>query len=272
MILTIQHMTRYVYDTPARAVVQSHRLTPSRFDGQKVISWQIAVSGGRKGGEFRDGSGDWVTGWTVPGPVSEIEVMVQGVVETTDLSGILRGHRETVPPDAYLRATDATRTDDALRALADSVAETDPLALGHGLSSAVTAAIAYRPGVTQSATTAAAALALGEGVCQDQAQVMVALARHRGLPARYVSGYLSSGADGAATDAAQEAAHAWAEVHIQGIGWIGFDPANECCPDARYLRLGSGLDAKEAAPIRGTTRGTGEETLSVTVAVQAQAQ
>ena len=282
MILTIQHMTRYVYNTPARAVVQSHRLTPSRFDGQNVLSWQISVSGGRKGGEFRDGAGDWVTGWTVPGPVGEIEVMVQGVVETRDLSGILRGHRETVPPEAYLRDTEATRTDDALRALADSVGDTDPLALGHGLSTAVTGAIAYRPGVTQSATTAAAALALGEGVCQDHAQVMVALARHRGLPARYVSGYLSSGGDvagtgaagtgAAATGAAQEAAHAWAELFIAGIGWIGFDPANECCPDARYLRLGSGLDAKGAAPIRGTTRGTGEETLSVTVAVQAQAQ
>lgn len=268
MILTIQHMTQYHYDHPARAVVQSHRLTPSRFDGQKVISWQVSVSGGRRGGEFRDGAGDLIQGWTIPGPVEIVEVSVQGVVETTDLSGMLRGHREIIQPEAYLRSTLATAPDDALRALADSVAEDDPLALSHGLSRAVTQAIAYKPGVTQSHTTAAQALAQGEGVCQDHAHALVALARHRGLPARYVSGYLSADGDGVVP----EAAHAWAEIFLAGYGWIGFDPANSCCPDARYLRLGSGMDAKEAAPIRGVARGTGTESLSVTVAVHAQAQ
>ncbi len=268
MILTIQHMTRYDYASPARAVVQSHRITPTRCDGQKVMSWQVSVTGGRKGGEFRDGAGDLVTAWTIPGPVDSVEVSVQGMVETTDMAGILKGNRETVPPEAYLRDSVATKVDAALRDLAQSVSETAPLDVAHGLSRAVTKAILYRPGVTHSFTTAAAALAQGEGVCQDHAQVMVAIARHRGLPARYVSGYLFADAAGVA----HEAAHAWAEVYVPGFGWIGFDPANECCPDARYLRLGSGLDAKEAAPIRGTTRGTGEESLSVTVAVQAQAQ
>lgn len=155
-----------------------------------------------------------------------------------------------------------------MRDLAAGVAETDPLALAHGLSSAVSAAVLYRPGVTHAHTTAAEALAQGEGVCQDHAQVLVALARLRGLPARYVSGYLSSTRDGSA----EEAAHAWAELHVPGFGWIGFDPANRCCPDGRYLRLGSGLDAEGAAPIRGIARGAGNETMTVTVAVQAQEQ
>ena len=61
-------------------------------------------------------------------------------------------------------------------------------------------------------------------------------------------------------------------INLPGFGWIGFDPANACCPDARYLRIGSGLDAKEAAPIRGIARGAGPESMSVSVAVQAQAQ
>lgn len=268
MILTIQHSTRYDYASPARSVVQSHRLTPSAFDGQRVISWQVSVTGGRRGGEFRDGAGDLVTGWTVPGLVDMVVVSVQGVVETADLAGVLKGHRETVPPGAYLRHTPATAPDGAMRDLAAGVAETDPLALAHGLSSAVSAAVLYRPGVTHAHTTAAEALAQGEGVCQDHAQVLVALARLRGLPARYVSGYLSSTRDGSA----EEAAHAWAELHVPGFGWIGFDPANRCCPDGRYLRLGSGLDAEGAAPIRGIARGAGNETMTVTVAVQAQEQ
>ncbi|GAB1364405.1 hypothetical protein MASR1M32_36410 [Rhodobacter sp.] len=42
---------------------------------------------------------------------------------------------------------------------------------------------------------------------------------------------------------------------VPGLGWVGFDPANRCCPDDRYIRLGSGFDARSAAPIRGIARG-----------------
>ncbi len=69
-----------------------------------------------------------------------------------------------------------------------------------------------------------------------------------------------------------EAAHAWAEICVPGLGWVGFDPANRCCPDDRYIRLGSGLDAQDAAPIRGIARGRGPKILDVTVAVQAVQQ
>lgn len=264
MLLTVDHVTRYRYDAPVRGVVQSQRLTPSRFDGQKVLEWEVTVAGG----SFRDGAGDWVQGWTVAGPVSEIEVRVKGKVETTDLAGVLRGHRETAPPDAYLRDTVATKADAALLALSAvlTAAET-PLTGCHALSAAISDAIAYRPGTTHAHTTAAEALAQGEGVCQDHAHALIAAARAAGVPARYVSGYLQAG-----VGSADEAAHAWAELHVQGFGWIGFDPANRCCPDARYIRLGSGLDAAYAAPIRGTSRGGGAESLAVTVAVQMQDQ
>jgi transglutaminase-like putative cysteine protease len=268
MLLTVDHLTRYRYDQPVRAVVQSHRLMPSRFDGQRVINWTVTVQGGEMGGAFRDGAGDWVQGWTVKGPVSEIEVRVQGQIETTDLAGMLRGHRELVPPLAYLRSTAATEADTALETLADSARHDDPLAHAHALAFAVAGAIAYRPGTTHSHTTAAEALAQGEGVCQDHAQALIACARHAGFPARYVSGYLFSSEDGSP----HEASHAWAELHVQGYGWIGFDPANRACPDARYIRLGSGLDATEAAPIKGIARGPGQESLDVSVAIQSQAQ
>jgi transglutaminase-like putative cysteine protease len=268
MRLTVDHVTRYSYDAPARSVVQSHRLTPSAFAGQRVIDWEVTVEGGTKGARHRDGAGDLVQGWTIPGPVSEVAVHVRGTVETEDLAGVLRGHRETVSPDCYLGDTLPTRLDMALIALADSATAPDALSLAHALSAAVSDAIAYRPGVTHAHTTAAEALALGEGVCQDHAHALIACARHRGLPARYVSGYLSVTEDGAA----HEAAHAWAELHIPRLGWVGFDPANRCCPDARYIRLGSGLDAQDAAPIRGIARGGGREEMDVTVAIQQAAQ
>lgn len=268
MRLLVDHVTRYHYDRPVRSVVQSHRLTPSVFAGQRVLDWEVTVSGGCRGGVFTDGAGDAVQGWTVSGPVDEVVVRVQGTVETVDLTGVLRGHRESVAPECYLRATSPTRADAALEALARQAEGADLLALAHGLSAVVSDAIAYRPGVTHAHTTAAEALVLGEGVCQDHAHALIACARVRGLPGRYVSGYLFSDADGQS----HEAAHAWAELHIPGLGWVGFDPANRCCPDDRYIRLGSGFDAQDAAPIRGIARGGGAEAMDVTVAILQSAQ
>lgn len=265
MKLRISHETVYGYDQPIRNLVQSLRLTPSIFEGQKTHEWQIDVSGGVRGPSFRDGAGDWIEGWTVRAPVSEITVRTSGHIETRDTAGVLRGHREMIHPLAYLRDSKATTPDKGLRELAASVADTaDALDLAHKLSDAVTAAIVYRPGVTESNTTAAEALALGGGVCQDHAHALIAIARLRDLPARYVSGYLHSTIDGKSHDAA----HAWAEVHVGGLGWVGFDAANHCCPDERYVRLGSGLDAPDAAPIRGVAMGLGAEKLAVIVNVE----
>lgn len=267
MRLIVNHLTRYRYDQPVRGVVQSHRLTPSLFDGQRVLDWQVTVSDGQKGGGFRDGAGDWVQGWTVLGPVADISVQVTGEVETKDLAGVLRGHREMVPPQAYLQSTDVTEADANLRSLAaDLAGKPDTLSLAHELAQRVTSAIAYLPGVTHAQTTAAEALARGAGVCQDHAHVLIALARFIGVPARYVSGYLHT----SETAPPHDAAHAWAELHVGDLGWVGFDPANNCCPDDRYIRLGSGLDARDAAPIKGTARGPGSERLHVSVHVQSQ--
>lgn len=265
MRLQISHETVYGYDQPIRNLVQSLRLTPSVFEGQKMHEWSIDVTGGMRGPGFRDGAGDWIEGWTVRGPVEEIAVRVTGRIDTRDTAGVLRGHREAINPLAYLRDTNPTRVDTGLGELSASVTgTTDLLDLAHELSVAVGGAIRYTPGVTAAHTTAAEALALGEGVCQDHAHALIAVARNRDLPARYVSGYLHSTEDGQSHDAA----HAWAEVFVDGLGWVGFDAANHCCPDERYVRLGSGLDAQDAAPIRGVVRGLGEEKMVVAVRVE----
>lgn len=183
---------------------------------------------------------------------------------------MLRGLREKCPPLAYLRDTRLTRVTHAIHEFASDALDglgDDILGRAHALSGAVTEAVAYTPGATHSETTAAEALAEGKGVCQDHTHLLIAAALAVDIPARYVSGYLFT------DDEMGEASHAWAELHVDGLGWVGFDPANACCPDERYIRLGSGLDAIAAAPIRGLTEGMGEESLDVTVQVtQAQQQ
>lgn len=267
MRLNVEHVTRYTYDQPVRGVVQSHRLTPTQYEGQAIIDWQISVTDAQMGGGFRDGAGTWVQGWSVRGPISVIEVTVRGAVETTDLSGVLRGLRESIPPTAWLGDTPATEPSAALHELAASAPD-DGLALAHALSEAVSEAITYRPGVTDARTTAAQSLALGEGVCQDHAHALIACAHLRDLPARYVSGYLFATLD----SSDHEAAHAWAEIWIAGLGWVGFDASNRCCPDDRYVRLGCGADAADAAPIRGIARSLASETMEIAVAVSSAQQ
>ena len=263
MRLKISHDTVYRYDAPMRGVTQSLRLTPSVFEGQRVGAWQISVSDGGCGAAFRDGAGDWIENWTVHGPVSELTVSVRGEIETRDTAGVLRGHREQISPLVYLRETPATAPDAAIRALAGQ-GGADDLERAHRMADAVAKAVAYRPGVTHAHTTAAESLALAEGVCQDHAHVLIAAARSVGMPARYVSGYLHATEDGTP----HEAAHAWAEIFVTGLGWVGFDAANRSCPDDRYVRLGSGLDAADANPIRGVASGQGSEAVEVAVSVE----
>lgn len=270
MILLVSHVSTYRYDAPVRGAVQSLRMTPSVCDGQRAIRWQVEVPGGTRGAAFRDGAGDWIESWSLRGPASEITVKVTGEVATTDMAGVLRGQREAVAPEVYLRETGPTRADSGLMALAhEAIAGAgDSLDRAHRLSAAISEAIAYRPGATDAQGTAAEALALGEGVCQDHAHAVIACARHLDMPARYVSGYLHAGEEGGPN----EASHAWAEIWIERLGWVGFDPANATCPDARYIRLGSGFDARDAAPIRGVAHGRVAEALDVTVAVEAVQQ
>lgn len=264
MILTVRHSTRYAFDIPRRALTQSLRLTPQPAHSQVIHSWSITCDGAHFGTAFHDGAGDELQTLTVLGPVDSVAIEVAGTVETTDTLGVLRGRREKCSPLAYLRDTRLTA---ANRAIAEFAADTldgvgdDALGRAHALTAAVTAAVAYTPGVTEASTTAAEVLAGGQGVCQDHSHLLIAAALSQEIPARYVAGYLLTDHE------MGQAGHAWAELFVPGLGWVGFDPANACCPDERYIRLGSGLDAVGAAPIRGLTEGTGDERLEVSVAV-----
>jgi len=272
MRLQISHQSVYRFDPPMRGVVQSLRLTPSHCDNQYTMAWSVTVDGATMGAAFRDGAGDWVQTASLLGPVDLVTVLVEGQIETRDLSGVLTNHRESVPPMAYLRTTRATQPDRALQALAETVraasANMNPIGQAHALSAAISDAIVYTPGQTDAQTSAAEALDLGKGVCQDHAHALIAAAHVLDVPGRYVTGYLHTEEDGGP----HEASHAWAELWVDGLGWVGFDPANRCCPDENYVRLGSGFDSVDAAPIRGVTQGSGTEELQVNVAIQQMEQ
>ena len=169
----------------------------------------------------------------------------------------------------FLRTTERTTPDAAIRDLAAGARQLDALSTLHALSAAVRDAVAYVPDTTDMGTSAAAALAQGSGVCQDHAHVFVAGARALGIPARYVAGYYLPGE--AAGDGAPVETHGWAEGYADGLGWVGFDVANRVCPTREHVRVACGLDASRTALISGAVTGQSEERLTATVAIH-QAQ
>jgi transglutaminase-like putative cysteine protease len=265
VLVSIGHVTRYKFSTPAVYSIHRLRLTPPTFEGQQVMSWRVEMPEIEHAVRFRDSFGNMSHLVSIPYPHSEITIIARGTVETQDRAGFVRGLLESAPTRVFRRETEMTAADDAVRELCASATATDLIDRLHQLMQGVHERVAYSVGATYMQTTAAQALELGRGVCQDHAHVFISAVRHIGLPARYVSGYFVTGDDDPA-----EAHHAWGEVWIEGLGWLGFDPANQVCPTDRYIRLACGLDARSAAPITGNRRGGLDEVLDVFVEVQQQ--
>lgn len=264
MDLSISHQTRYRYEPGASQLALRLKMFPPQTDGQSTQDWSVTVNGDPVSPLLKDSFGEGVALWRSQGKTEEVIVEAGGTVTTRDTSGLLGNLFQPAVPPVFLRNTSLTKADPLIVGLAGNVSGDDPLQRLHALSSLVHDAIDYRSGVTGSETTAANAMALGAGVCQDQAHVFIAAARSLNIPARYVAGYLL---DPDAEEPAEET-HAWAEAHVPGLGWVGFDITNEICPTEHYVRLSTGLDASDATPIRGTIVGSSKETLDVTVHIE----
>jgi transglutaminase-like putative cysteine protease len=266
MRICVSHQTTYRYDAPAGSVIQMLRLTPRNHEGQYVAHWRIDVSADCRLDQHEDAFGNIAHAFTADGPFSELNVLVEGEVETRDTEGVVRGAVERFPPSLYLRETALTTADTDLTAFAAAArdaAGTDVLKLLHALLERVHRELRYDPDPTQVTTTAAEAFALGGGVCQDLSHIFIAAARSLGIPARYVGGYLRRN-DGVTE---QNAGHAWAEAFVPDLGWVAFDTANGISATDAHVRVAVGLDYLGAAPVRGMRYGGGGETLAVKVLV-----
>jgi transglutaminase-like putative cysteine protease len=264
MRIRIDHSTRYAYARPARFIVQMLRLTPQSCESQQVREWRIETDVDARLRRGEDAFGNIVHSLYTERPTDALTIRVTGEVTTVDTGGVVRGVSERLNPVVYLRDTRLTEADPAMVDFAKGLGEGPALERMHQLMGAIHGAVAFEVGATSASHTAAEAFVLQRGVCQDHAQIFIACARKLGVPARYVSGHLSR-SDG---QHEQDAAHAWAEAHIDGLGWVGFDPANGICPTEHYVRVAVGLDALGATPIRGTSYGGGVESLTVALHVR----
>jgi transglutaminase-like putative cysteine protease len=260
--LKISHRTEYRYDAPVTYALQRLRLVPASSPAQTVLSWSLQTAGAKEEVRFLDHFGNETRLLSVEGAPEMIAIEATGEVETSDSAGVVGPHSGFAPLWLFQHPTDLTGAGESVRALSEEIAEGDALSRLHRLMAMIAERVRYVTGVTDSATTAEAALLAGQGVCQDHAHVFAAAARLLGFPARYVSGYLRMG------EVEQAASHAWAEAHVPSLGWVAFDAANGISPDERYVRVATGRDYRDAMPVSGIRLGQAVEHLAVRITVE----
>lgn len=266
--LQVRHTTHYAFATPVVHALQRLRLTPKETQGQRIIDWTMHFENAATELQYDDQHFNHVTLIGLTPGAREVTVTCEGVVETEDNAGVIGRHSGHLPLWSFLRQTPLTRPGAKLRALlreAQGAGSAAPLDFLHSLSALIRTRVAYETGRTHAATTAEEAVGHGAGVCQDHAHIFIGAARAGGIPARYVSGYLLMD-----DRIEQEATHAWAEAHVEGLGWVGFDVSNGISPDPRYVRVATGSDYRDAAPVTGISIGAADQVLTVGVAVEAQ--
>lgn len=263
MRLKISHKTEYRYDAPVSYALQRLRLFPKSGPTQKVVEWSVSVEGAQEQARYDDGFGNDTRLVSIEGAPHTIAIEASGIVETRDTAGITGKHTGLAPLWLFQQETPLCAPGRGIAALVKSVEGGSDLERLHGLVARLREKVAYVIGATNATTTAEDALAAGEGVCQDHAHIFLTSARLMGFPARYVSGYLRM--DG--TDE-QTASHAWAEVHVEGLGWVAFDCSNGISADDRYVRIATGRDYRDAMPVMGIRLGHAQEELAVQITVE----
>jgi transglutaminase-like putative cysteine protease len=266
MRIKIRHETSFRYAEPAASALHLLRMTPRPHDSQFVRRWRVAIDADARLDRSEDAYGNVTHLVFVHGPVDSVTITIDGEVDTRNTNGSLKGGVERQPVALYLRETALTRITPALRRFARQTSAGqggDQLATLHALTRGLHKAITFTARATGAERTAGDAFEAKSGIAEDFTHIMLAASRALGLPSRYVSGYFLR-----PDHAVQDAGHAWAEVYMNRIGWVGFDPSEGICTTERHVRVAVGCDAREAAPIRGARVGGGEEGLDVAIHVE----
>ncbi|MDQ6943557.1 MAG: transglutaminase family protein [Candidatus Eremiobacteraeota bacterium] len=278
MEYTVEHETVYRYP---RSVTESYtvvHLQPRTNLRQYCTGYVLDVTPQCRVFSYVDRFGNDVQHFAIVPEHNELRIVARSHVVTLPAGAV------TAPQDVDAAQLDAdprtpelaefrgttpyVRIDDSVARLAREVPAPDDDLAGYFLAagSFIHHTFRYRPGTTDVRTTVADVVAARAGVCQDFAHVLIALARSRGIPARYASGYIFRGVAGTL---GADASHAWAEAFLPPYGWVGFDPTNDRLIDDGFVLVALGRDYGDVSPTRGLYRGAEAATLSVAVAVGA---
>jgi transglutaminase-like putative cysteine protease len=277
----IRHRTSYRYASEVFESFNEVRLQPLACATQTLLDFDLLIEPPATAISFRDYYGNAVHNFGVAYLHDSLVIEATSDVVThagadDPLGGPAEGEADASPALGALVADEALadelaeflgrsayiplRGDSA--ALAEALLAEDPqasaLAFLTRAADHVRGRLEYRVGATTVNSSVAEVLAVGSGVCQDFAHVLISLCRHVGLPARYVSGYLGSVSQATAS-------HAWTEAYIPPYGWLGIDATLGKLCTGQHVKVGVGRDYADVSVLRGTYQGGGQADLEVQV-------
>ena len=286
MIYEVHHRTTLRYEVPVAQARFNIRLRPYGWPGQSIIAQKLEFS--PRPNERHDEVGPYCVNRSLiafSGKLSELAIESRFTVEVTarppahegPLLGQLRQQAldsrdlSVLSPAPYLFASRIADANWAIGDWAGGIIPTNQpiVAAASRLMNAIRCEFAYRPGATSSATPPAEAFERREGVCQDFAHVMIVALRSQGIPAAYVSGYLRTvPPPGQVRLVGADAMHAWVAVWCGAeLGWIGFDPTNDCLALGDHILIAMGRDYADVSPIDGTFVGSAPQQMDTAVDV-----
>ena len=283
MLLDIRHLTQYHYAAPVRESVIELWVQPQKGGRQRLISFELEIDPSVQLFSYADAFGNAVYHFDVPQPHEHLAIQARSAVETdrTDPvpGGLDLGEWDRLNSDFlrgdcfdYLHPHGFARSTPALEAFIqnhhlDQARAHDPLSAARKVCETVYHALEYQHGITRADSPIDLALAAAQGVCQDFAHIMIAICRSWGIPARYVSGYLfTDRSEGDRSD--PDATHAWVEVFLPSLRWVGFDPTNNVMAGERHVVVAVGRDYSDMPPSRGVYKGDADSALTVAVSVR----
>ncbi len=158
-------------------------------------------------------------------PPQEVALSLKGrvLLRRMDLETAMRqgGYTSGEALSSFLASEELVESDDPeIRALAAAVGGETDREMAAEICRLVGRLLDYRRETENRG--ALAALRRGWGNCTDYSHLMVALCRAKGIPARTARGLLVERSFGEGEFG--EFLHRWVEVHLEGCGWVTFDP------------------------------------------------
>ena len=280
MLYNVRHVTRFHYSAPILENVMEVRMQPRTDDLQQCLNFQLYVRPSVRIFNYQDSLGNQVHHFNLPGLHAELLIRAEALVKVATPPAsqqVLRDedwrHIDEMPITQEIwemrapsRFTEPTHALALLASELDVARRHDPLTALQALNHAIYRSFEYAPKATRVDSPIDEAIRQRRGVCQDYTHIFLALVRnHLRIPCRYVSGYLYHRPDDQ-SDA--DATHAWAEVLLPAMGWVGFDPTNDLLAGERHIRVAVGRDYSDVPPTHGIFKGAAESVLSVSVHVR----
>lgn len=287
----LRHATEFSYDEPASESYNKVRLRPLEDRGQSCLDFRLTTEPPSKAAARRDVFGNWVHRFHVVRRHLRLRVEAESLVKVqlainpsprsltlaefdVQRQEITQGYGDFLTPTYYVPHLGVV--EGMIRA-AEKEGGGTAWDFANSACEIIHTRFRYKKGATRVNSSIQDALDAQAGVCQDFAHLLLAMVRMRGLPGRYVSGYVMPGSQAESEDGGDReehglGSHAWAEVFIPGEGWAGFDPTQGCRAAAKHIRVAYGRDYQDVTPVSGVYQGSPGQRLAVDVSVRAASE